>query len=238
MTTALAPSRSLSFQDTDVSIYDDEGRSWVTGADVARCLYDVKGGCQNVTPLAVTAATKRLYAKHADEFDDRMTRSMLVLTEGGPQQVRVFSLRGAHLLGMLSNTKKAKAFRSWILDLLESRVSPPPFGDPMAALTPKERGLLESVSSWTEKNITWGERPPHRDNSALIFCGYVFREGSSAFNRKNCTNQEFDRVFLLLARHAAARDGKHEDAYVEFSRSGRLVGWVCVKRSDLLSLPH
>ena len=40
-------------------------------------------------------------------------------TEGGLQKIRVFSLRGAHLLGMLARTKKAKEFRRWVLDIIE-----------------------------------------------------------------------------------------------------------------------
>ena len=40
---------------------------------------------------------------------------------GGKQQVRVFSLRGCHLLAMFSKTPVAKEFRRWILDLIEQQ---------------------------------------------------------------------------------------------------------------------
>lgn len=52
-----------------------------------------------------------------------MTRVMPLPTAGGVQQVRVFSLRGAHLLGMLANTDKAKAFRRWVLDVLDKEAA-------------------------------------------------------------------------------------------------------------------
>lgn len=39
---------------------------------------------------------------------------------GQRREVRIFSLRGAHLLGMLANTEPAKDFRRWILDVLEN----------------------------------------------------------------------------------------------------------------------
>ena len=48
-----------------------------------------------------------------------MTALIDVQTAGGVQKVRVFSLRGAHLLGMFARTKKAKAFRRWVLDIIE-----------------------------------------------------------------------------------------------------------------------
>lgn len=35
------------------------------------------------------------------------------------QKIRVFSLRGAHLLGMFARSERAKQFRRWVLDLIE-----------------------------------------------------------------------------------------------------------------------
>ncbi|MFV9998387.1 MAG: hypothetical protein AB8W37_12885 [Arsenophonus endosymbiont of Dermacentor nuttalli] len=39
-------------------------------------------------------------------------------------EVRIFSLHGAHLIGMLSKTKVAKALRKWVLDLAEKESQP------------------------------------------------------------------------------------------------------------------
>jgi len=52
-----------------------------------------------------------------------MTRLIEMDTAGGKQQTRVFSLRGAHLLGMFARTEKAKAFRKWVLDILDREVA-------------------------------------------------------------------------------------------------------------------
>jgi hypothetical protein len=38
--------------------------------------------------------------------------------------VRIFSLRGAHLLGMFARTARAAEFRRWVLDILEGVVAP------------------------------------------------------------------------------------------------------------------
>lgn len=65
----------------------------------------------------------KLYDRNADEFTDSMTQVIELPTAGGKQQVRVFSLRGCHLLGMLARTKVAKEFRRWVLDVLEKEVS-------------------------------------------------------------------------------------------------------------------
>lgn len=248
MTTALVPSSSLSFQDVSVSIYDDDGCQWVTMDDVARCLYDERVK-RNVYTFRQSLFVS--YRRNKDEFDDDMTAIITIQTAGGPQQTRVFSLRGAHLLGMLAKTEKAKLFRRWVLDMLEGvsvatseRVKELEVvererdklllsGTTLTALTPKERSLLESVSSWAARNIIWGAKPAHRDNASLIHCGYNFRDRYPG-SRRDSTKQEFGRVFLVLARKAAIRDGLSEDAYVVFSRSGKLVGWVCAKRLEPL----
>ncbi len=70
-------------------------------------------GCQNDTPL------RKLYERHADEFTPEMSFLTTIDTKGGKQQVRIFSLRGCHLLAMFSKTPVAKEFRKWVLDLIE-----------------------------------------------------------------------------------------------------------------------
>lgn len=62
----------------------------------------------------------KIYDSHADEFTPDMSFLTTVDTAGGKQQVRVFSLRGCHLLAMFSKTPVAKEFRRWVLDLIES----------------------------------------------------------------------------------------------------------------------
>ena len=51
-----------------------------------------------------------------------MTALVKMKTRGGEQEVRVFSLRGAHLLGMFARTDRAKAFRRAVLDVLDDQV--------------------------------------------------------------------------------------------------------------------
>ena len=64
-----------------------------------------------------------MYTRHADEFSADMSFLTTTDTAGGKQQIRVFSLRGCHLLAMFSKTPVAKEFRKWVLDLIESRYS-------------------------------------------------------------------------------------------------------------------
>ena len=100
---------SLSFHNVDFDITDIHGQPWLRSFQIGSAL-----GYKN--PSSDMA---KLYDRNADEFTDSMTQVIELPTAGGKQQVRVFSLRGAHLLGMLARTKAAKEFRRWVLDVLE-----------------------------------------------------------------------------------------------------------------------
>ncbi len=107
--------QALAFQDTQFDIVDRTGQPWLRSFQIGSAL-----GYKN--PRADMA---KLYDRNADEFTDRMTALVELDTASGKQQVRIFSLRGAHLLGMLSRTKKAKEFRAWVLDVLEGITEAP-----------------------------------------------------------------------------------------------------------------
>ncbi|MGL5410310.1 MAG: P22AR C-terminal domain-containing protein, partial [Shewanella sp.] len=53
-----------------------------------------------------------------------------------PIPVRIFSLRGAHLIAMFSRTALAKEFRRWVLDVLDRETAAHP--QPLTVLTDDE----------------------------------------------------------------------------------------------------
>lgn len=112
---------TLTFQDKTLHVIDRDGRQWLTIRDITAALYPVdKGGAQSDAPFSrFERQVRNLYARHAEEFSESMTALIDVPTAGGVQKVRVFSLRGAHLLGMFARTRKAKEFRRWVLDIIE-----------------------------------------------------------------------------------------------------------------------
>lgn len=71
----------------------------------------------------------QLFKAHADEFTPDMTCTSDLLVQGQMRKVRVFSLRGCHLLAMFSKTPVAKEFRRWVLDLIEAQTVPAPAVD-------------------------------------------------------------------------------------------------------------
>lgn len=93
---------------------DRNNKHWLRGAQVALAL-----GYKNPDN-----AIKDLYTRNAAEFTDSMTALVKLPTAGGEQETRIFSLRGAHLLGMFARITKAAEFRRWVLDILDKEIQP------------------------------------------------------------------------------------------------------------------
>ena len=114
--------KELKFKGKTFSIIQHNGQPYLTLAEVADALY-AKGGTQTATPLNPSTRVRDLYRRHSDEFRHDMTAIVRMQTAGGMQDVRIFSLRGCHLLGMLARTQVAKEFRAWALDMIEVAMS-------------------------------------------------------------------------------------------------------------------
>lgn len=110
-----ATTTPLTFEHTSFDVLDQGGQPWLTGLQIASAL-----GYRNPS-----ADARNIYTRNAAEFTASMTRLVTLPTAGGPQQVRIFSLRGAHLLAMFARTGRAKAFRRWVLDVLDGTAPAP-----------------------------------------------------------------------------------------------------------------
>lgn len=100
---------TLSFQNTSLSVINQNNQIWFSALDIGKALGYSNGDI----------GVKNIYNRHQDEFTPCMTALIDTKTNGGIQKVRIFSLRGTHLIGMLSHTKVAKDFRKWVLDILD-----------------------------------------------------------------------------------------------------------------------
>ncbi|PTQ86727.1 Bro-N domain-containing protein [Agitococcus lubricus] len=104
---------ALTFDNTVFEIIDFSGMCWLRGYQIGSAL----GYSQP------DAAISKIYDRNADEFTDQMTTILELDTSGGKQKTRIFSLRGAHLIAMLARTPIAKAFRKWVLDILDKQTT-------------------------------------------------------------------------------------------------------------------
>lgn len=109
--------RELTFSKCRIELITRDGELWARGNQIGLALGYAEPGKK----------IHELYTRHADEFSDSMT-SIVRLPDLDPQtgdagqmrEVRIFSLRGAHLLAMFARTKAAKEFRRWVLDILDA----------------------------------------------------------------------------------------------------------------------
>ncbi|MGK5017702.1 BRO family protein [Janthinobacterium sp. HLS12-2] len=106
----------LIFDGHKLRVIERNGQSWLTAADIAAAL-----------GYSRSDKVSRLYQLHDKEFRPSMTDLIVTPVSGFSgitAEARVFSLRGAHLIGMFARTKKGAEFRTWVLDQLEAQVAP------------------------------------------------------------------------------------------------------------------
>lgn len=114
---------SIRFHDTQFTVIPHHGQPWLTATQIAQAL-----------GYASEKSISNLYNRNADEFTPCMTLVINSMTKGfgngsSEKEVRIFSLRGAHLIAMFARTALAKEFRRWVLDVLdrETAAHPQPF---------------------------------------------------------------------------------------------------------------
>ncbi|MFV5373633.1 Bro-N domain-containing protein [Acinetobacter calcoaceticus] len=93
-------------------IQQNDEQIWISSTELAKAL-DYK---------QVDAVTK-VYNRNSDEFTEKMTQ-VIDNSQAPNLGVRIFSLRGCHLIAMFARTAIAKQFRKWVLDILDREVQP------------------------------------------------------------------------------------------------------------------
>nr|WP_237386286.1 BRO family protein [Xenorhabdus sp. Sc-CR9] len=144
---------ALTFKEHEIVPFDNgDSKIWFTGKQMAELL-----------EYAREDSVSRIYDRNKDEFSPDMT-TVVNLTVSGEinglqhKAVRIYSLRGAHLVGMLSKTKVAKALRKWLLDLAEKEHKPQDLAlmdmESLKELTIGEmQNRLVSANKWSYENF-------------------------------------------------------------------------------------
>lgn len=93
-------------------VQQSDDQIWITSAELA-----------NALGYKQADAVTKIFNRKSDEFTRDMTQMI-----NNPQTpnlgVRVFSLRGCHLITFFARTPVAKEFRKWVLDILDREVQP------------------------------------------------------------------------------------------------------------------
>lgn len=107
----------LTFQNFTFNPIVENSQVWLTSTEIAQVL-----------GYSRTDSVSKLYSRNSDEFTDSMTMTVNMTFNGinnslRNKLVRVYSLRGAHLIAMFASTPVAKEFRKWVLDILDREVA-------------------------------------------------------------------------------------------------------------------
>lgn len=131
----------LAFRDTQFNVVNHANQIWLTSKELAAALK--YSSAKSVTDI---------YNKNEDEFTDAMSLVVESTTNGingskRRMKVRVFSLRGAHLIAMFARTDIAKEFRRWVLDILDKEAD----GSPAPLVVRTERNNYLAMNELLER---------------------------------------------------------------------------------------
>ena len=146
-------SQALTFNNVTLAPIPHQNSLWIRSVELARAL-----------GYSDESSVGRIYKRNAEEFTPEMTQVIEISdTVNLTVPARIFSLRGCHLVAMFARTPVAKAFRRWVLDVLDKldaeqrAASPSPTPDGFTgplSLTPSSvadrRPLRALVGSWAQ----------------------------------------------------------------------------------------
>lgn len=204
-------SLALSFNDVTFNpVSQNDGQIWLTSTELAKAL-----------GYAETDSVSKIYSRNKDEFTSNMTTTvkMGVVRKTGKvtMSVRVFSLRGCHLIAMFARTKVAQDFRKWVLDILDKEVG-------QATV---ERITRLTISAEQQKQIRFAIAKRCQQNSVHYQTVYTalyehfnvprytellvsdFDEAIKFIQSVNLTPQIEDKEFTML-------DGKSTNAVMDY----------------------
>ena len=129
---------SLTFNEISFTPVTHQNSLWIRAVELAHAL-----GYKRPDILT------KLYTQNADEFTPDMTQVIEIVdnTESVfPVKARIFSLRGCHLLAMFARTPVAKAFRRWVLDVLDRLAAEERAALPSSdTLAPEQQAHLQAI---------------------------------------------------------------------------------------------
>lgn len=146
--------KSLVFKGHKITPFDKgDGKIWFTNKQLSELL-----GYKDESSVT------RIFNRNKDEFTDGMSQTVNLTVsnknnEMQNKRVRIFSVRGAYLVGILSKTDIAKALRRWLLDLAEKESKPQAElanldMDELKSLTINEmQNRLVAADNWSFENF-------------------------------------------------------------------------------------
>ena len=135
-------------------IQQNNDQIWITSSELAYAL-----GYKQAD------AVTKVFNRKSDEFTSDMTQ-MIENPQTPNLGVRVFSLRGCHLIAMFAKTPIAKEFRKWVLDVLEKEIQHQQI-DTRVKINAEQQAILKEIvdrrseGSTKKRTELWGRHNKH-----------------------------------------------------------------------------
>ncbi len=123
---------AIQFGNQSLTVVNLNNQPWLTGPQIADAL-----------GMRDRRGVHELWTRHQDEF----TPDMAQIIQIKRSRTRVFSPRGCHLIAMFARTDRAKAFRQWVLDVLEK------IGQPQAPALPECQRYVMTIDNGQVKPL-------------------------------------------------------------------------------------
>lgn len=128
-------SQALCFNDVQFEVISRNGQPWITARQLSQAL-----------GYAREDSVLKIYERNKEEFSSMMSATVKMTVGLTEVVARIFSMRGCHLVGMLSRTPVAKAFRRWVLDVLDRLAAEERAALPSSdTLTPEQQAQLQAI---------------------------------------------------------------------------------------------
>lgn len=126
------------FNPSQIAITDHNGGKWLTAEQLGLAL--------GFSGNRARAGVNNLYNRHIDEFTEKDSCVIKLMTQGQGRETRIFSHSGCNLLSFFANTPNAKAFRSWAKVRLAEPAAPSAGGRINAEQAAVLRGMAADLS--------------------------------------------------------------------------------------------
>ena len=139
-------SQSLCFNEFSFTPVQHNDQPWIPARQLANAL-----GYKD------ERSVHKIYERNKEEFSSMMSTVVNLTTGVMELPTRIFSLRGCHLLAMFARTPVAKAFRRWVLDVIERYGDKVPVAEPVTLndtsrssrrTDPERKALTSIINTW------------------------------------------------------------------------------------------
>ncbi len=181
---------ALAFRNTTFDIIDRNNQPWLRSGQLAQAL-----GYTDERSIT------KIFSRNTEEFSDAMT-SVVKLTPQGEQarDIRIFSMRGAHLLAMLSRTKIAKEFRKWVLDILDKETAQQKY-----SASPADTLTLEQCDQLRGMMLEAQSKLPKAQAAKFAISGWSKLRAHFGVAYRLIPQHKFQDALALVSRHVSAQ---------------------------------